>query len=165
MAKERSMKRLLRVLEIEEEQAEIALASAVADLRLLEQRADAAAQRIRSGRQLVVSSAFRGDASDRWAGQQESSSAMCHISFLRPLIAEAELAVTARRDQYFARRVDRRQAETLLNEAMAREAAEAGRTSQQGLDDWYLNRLHRRDAEKEQRKNDGKVESADSRET
>jgi hypothetical protein len=39
--------------------------------------------------------------------------------------------------------VERRQAETLISEAEARDALDAERKSQQGLDDWFRNRMHR----------------------
>jgi hypothetical protein len=45
--------------------------------------------------------------------------------------------------EYLAKRVERRQAETLIEEAQAQNALDAGRRSQQALDDWFLNRLHR----------------------
>jgi hypothetical protein len=66
---------------------------------------------------------------------------------LTPKIENAELEVTALRDEFLAKRVERRQAETLLKETEDRDAIEAGRRSQQSLDDWFGNRRHRRDAE------------------
>jgi hypothetical protein len=42
---------------------------------------------------------------------------------------------------FLAKRVERRQAETLIHEIEAQDAVIAGRRSQQALDDWYLNRL------------------------
>jgi hypothetical protein len=47
------------------------------------------------------------------------------------------------REVFLAKRVERRQAETLLREAESRQALEADRRTQHSLDDWYLSRLHR----------------------
>jgi hypothetical protein len=143
MAIARAMRRLLQVLEIEEEQAKLALESALSVLRLLEQRRAAAVERNRSGRQLVKASAQSGSLTDRWAGLEETQAGNRHAAFLMPRIAEAELVASVRQQEYLARRVERRQAETLIEEAEAREAVEAGRRNQRALDDWYLNRLHR----------------------
>ena len=43
--------------------------------------------------------------------------------------------------EFLAKRVERRQAETLIEETEAREAIEADRRNQQSIDDWYLNRM------------------------
>lgn len=143
MAGPKALARLLQVLEIEEEQAKIALESAVADHRLLEQRLNAAVERNRSGRRLIQASAASGDLTDRWAGLEESRLAGGHADRLKPMIKEAEVLVANRRQVYMAKRVERRQAQTLIEEAKAREAVEAARRSQRGLDDWYLNQLNR----------------------
>jgi hypothetical protein len=52
------------------------------------------------------------------------------------------------------KRVERKQAEALIQETEARDAVEANRHSQQALDDWYRNRLHRVEAEAEMRAED-----------
>jgi len=136
-----AMRRLLRVLELEEEQAKTALDSEVGSLRLLEQRLDAAIERNRNGRQLVHASAQSGDVMDRWAGIQDTETATRVAAFLEPRVREAEGIVATRQKEFLAKRVERRQAETLIEEAEAREAVKAGRRNQQALDDWYLNRL------------------------
>jgi len=152
MAKVRALRRLWRVLEIQEEQAKTALESAVAELRLLERRVDATTERIRSGRQLVVVSVQCGDMADRWAGLLEVRTGIEHFTFLRPYFVEANSVVSARREEYLAKRVDRRQAEILIEEAEKREAVLLGRNNQQGLDEWYLNRLHGRIADEGERR-------------
>ena len=143
MAVARAIRRLLQVLEIEEEQAKLALESALGELTLLKQRRATAVERNRGGRELVKTSARNGDLTDRWAGLEEALTGNRHAALLIPRIAEAELLVGARRQEYLARRVERRQAETLIEEAEARDAVDAGRRGQRALDDWYLNRLHR----------------------
>ena len=63
MAVSRAMRRLLRVLEIQEEQYRAALASALADLKRLEGAMAATAERDRGGRRLVAASASTGELS------------------------------------------------------------------------------------------------------
>jgi len=66
MAVSRAMRRLLRVLHIQEEQSRTALESAVAQLRRLEQAQTANDERGRSGRHLVTASALHGRLCANW---------------------------------------------------------------------------------------------------
>jgi hypothetical protein len=86
---------------------------------------------------------------DRLAGLEETRAAGRHASALAPRIAAAELDVVALRREFLARRVERRQAETLIQETEAQDAAEAGRRGQQALDDWFGNKMHRAGGEAE----------------
>jgi hypothetical protein len=137
----RTLRRLLRVLELEEEQAKGALEAALGELRRLEQKRLAAGARERRGRGLVVASARSGELADRLAGIEEARVARCAAGLLRERIAAAELQAAARREEYLAKRVQRGQAETLIGEAEAREALESDRRSQQSIDEWILNRV------------------------
>ena len=131
MAVSQALRRLLRVLEIEEEQS-----------GNLERSLTVTRVRERSGRRLVISSAQSGELRDRLAGLEETRAARRRAEALAPRIADAEVEVTAFREAFLAKRVERRQAETLISETEAQDAVIAGRRSQQALDDWYLNRLH-----------------------
>jgi flagellar export protein FliJ len=143
MTVSRALRRLLRIRELEEEQARLALDSSVGGLNRLEQALTATAERDRRGRRLVQTSAHSGELPDRLAGLEETRSADRLVQVLIPRIAAAGQQVTALRDEYLNARVERRQAETLIEEAEARDALDADRRSQQGLDDWFRNRLHR----------------------
>ena len=44
------------------------------------------------------------------------------------------------RQAFLGKRIERRQAETLIEEAEALESVEAGRRAQRDLDDWFLSR-------------------------
>ncbi len=103
----------------------------------------AASERDRRGRRLVETSARTGELADRLAGIEETRAAKRLAAALAPKIAESELDVAGLRQEFLARRIERRQAGTLIQEAAAQDAIEAGRHNQQGLDDWYGNRLHR----------------------
>jgi flagellar biosynthesis chaperone FliJ len=141
------MRRLLRIRELEEEQSRLALESAMGDVHRLEHARVAGIERDRRGRQLVHASIRSGEFRDRLAGLEESRAADRIELVLAPRIADAEQEVSSAREDYLSSRVERRQAETLIEEAEARETADRERRSQQALDDWYRNRLHRADGE------------------
>jgi hypothetical protein len=142
MAVSRALRRLLGIREIEEEQCRVALESALGELHLLKDALTANAERERRGRRLLESSAYTGELPDRLAGLEEIHAATRRKASLASKIADVEVDVTTLREDFLAKRVERRQAETMVRETEARDAAEAGRRSQQALDDWYGDRLH-----------------------
>jgi flagellar biosynthesis chaperone FliJ len=143
MAVARVLKRLLHIRDLEEEQSRMALESALGNLHLLQNAQAATIERDRRGRRLVLSSANSGELPDRLAGLEETHISERIAVTLAPRIAGAQRNVTQLREEYLAKRVERRQAETLIEEAQTRDTLDAGRRSQQALDDWFLNRLHR----------------------
>ena len=150
MAVSRALRRLLRIRDLEEEQSRLAMESALGELHRLEHALTASAEWERRGRRLVETSAYSGELQDRQAGLEETRAAARLADVLTPRIAEAEQDVAALREEFLGKRVERRQAETLIEEAEARDAIDADRRSQQALDDWYGNRLHQRTAETEE---------------
>jgi ABC-type Zn uptake system ZnuABC Zn-binding protein ZnuA len=149
MAVTRAMRRLLRVLEIQEDQYQAALASALADLKRLEEAMAATAKRDRRGRRLVAASASTGELADRLAGLEETRTAIRHAAALTPRITEARLTAGARQREFLSKRIERRQAETLIRKTEAEDNLGAGRRAQQGLDDWFLREVRRKTAEPE----------------
>jgi hypothetical protein len=79
---------------------------------------------------------------DRLAGLEETRAASRHAAALGPRIDAMGEEVAGLRQEFLLKRVERRQAETLIQEAEAREVIETGRRSQQTLDDWYSSRLY-----------------------
>jgi flagellar biosynthesis chaperone FliJ len=152
MAVSRALRRLLRIRELEEEQSRLALESALGELHRLEHALAATFERGRRGRNLVQSSIQTGQLTDRLAGFEETRSAGFHAAALEPRIDGMGVEVTDRRQEFLSKRVERRQAETLIAETEAQEAIEDGRRDQQALDDWYSSRLYR----------DGNSEGADT---
>lgn len=145
MAISRAIKRLLRVRELEEEQRRLALEAASTELAKLNGALQAAHQRGRRGRLLIAQSA--ANVQDRHAGVQEIQAAERFAQVLTPRIAEQEKVVAERRTEYMEKRMERRQAETLIEEAKAREELENSRKAQIALDDWYSNKLYREGAQ------------------
>ncbi|HEY1210953.1 MAG TPA: hypothetical protein VGE85_16420 [Terracidiphilus sp.] len=148
MAVSRALRRLLRIRNIQEEQSRLVLESALGELHRLEHSLAVTHERNRRGRSLIQTSAQSGQLTDRLAGLEETRSASHHAAALGPRIDGMGEEVADRRQEFLSKRVERRQAETLIQEAEAQEAIESGRRGQQALDVWYSSRLYR-EADKE----------------
>lgn len=143
MAVSRAMRRLQQVLEIQESECLAAMESARAELTQLEQNLVRSIARERGGRRLAAASATTGEIVDRIAGIEETRSARRLTAALEPRIAEAQAALDATRREFLSKRVERRQTETLIEEAEAAGKVEAARRAQKNLDDWFLSRRAR----------------------
>ena len=143
MAVSRALRRLLHIRELEEEQGRLALESALSELHRLESSLEATFERKHRGRSLVLSTADTGQLTDRLAGLEETRSAGRHAAALVPRIDGMGVEVAGRRQEFLSKRVERRQAETMIAETEAQDAIEDGRRGQQSLDDWYSSRLYR----------------------
>lgn len=133
----RALDRLLRIRHLQEEQRRTALEAAMGEMRRLVEALAAAGRRDAWGRRLIASSVRAGGVEDRFAGLEESRAAHRHTASLLPRIADAKDGIEALREQFLASRVERRQVETLIEEASALRAIEEGRRSQQAIDDAY----------------------------
>jgi len=149
MAASRALRRLLRIRDLEEEQCRLALESAQGDLNRLQDALKATVERERRGRRLVEASMRTGELPDRLAGIEESHAVDRLFAVLEPRIAAKEEEVMARRQEFLIKRIERRQAETLIVEAAAQETLEADRRSQQALDNWYASRQYREGGDSE----------------
>lgn len=143
MAPSPALCRLLRIRNLEEEQSRLALESAMGELARLQDALKATVERERHGRRLIEASACTGELPDRLAGIEEAHTADRLFAALGPRIAIKEDEVLARRQEFLLKRVERRQAETLIEAAEAQGAIEAGRRGQQALDNWYGSRKFR----------------------
>jgi hypothetical protein len=163
MAATRPLRRLLRVLEIEEEQRQLELESAVGELRRLERALAAAGERGRGGRLLIAQSAWSGEAADRLAGLEESRAGARGASFLAPRIVFSQQQVSRLREELLAKRVGRRQAEHVLRGVEARQQMKAARRGQQALDEGHLNRMRREEAERGRETHRGGTQPGEAR--
>ncbi len=133
----KTLRRLTRIRELEEEQSRLALEAAA---RIREQAAAellAAHQEQRNGRAELILGIERNDPRDRRTGLARMEVASRHAEHLRPQLQQLDDDLARQRDEYLARRTARRQVETLLGEAEQRARQEADRRAQQMLDDWY----------------------------
>jgi len=138
MAVSRGMRRLLSVLEAQEERYRAEMETARKDLNELDQMLAEAADRERGGRQSVTASALTNELAQRIVGLEEVRAGRRQAELLQPRIADAEARAGARREEFLSKRIERRQAETAVEKAEVQEAIEAGRRGQQALDDWFL---------------------------
>jgi hypothetical protein len=123
---------------MEEEMRRRGLESAQGELTQLETALKGAGQKERKGRQLVNAGVLSEVLPDRLAGLEEVHAGIRLGSFLQQHIEAATLQVNERREEYLAKRLERRQAETLIEAAEATDKVDANRKSQQALDEWYL---------------------------
>jgi len=135
-----ALRRLLGVRSLEEEQHRASLESALAELHALERALALARARERGGRAGVASSASDTDPAGRIAALAESSSAARHAATLASRISAAEQEADRLRQQFLLKRLERRQAETLIREEEGRDAVQAERRTQQHADDRFSSR-------------------------
>lgn len=140
MAISQSLRRLWRVLDLEEELRRRELESAQAELAKFNVALRAAGKRAREGRLLITAGVREEDLRDRLAGQSEVHAGMRRGAVLQQHIQQSTLAVETLRTAFLEKRVERKQAETLVRAREAREAVEEDRRTQQSLDTWYLMR-------------------------
>ena len=133
----KALERLLRIRALEEEQRRASMESALGELDSLKRAREAAAETERNGRARVGSSAASGSVVDRQAALVEMQAGRRRSRMLAARIAASEREAALRREEFLQKRVERRQAGTLVEQALAQEEIEAGRRLQQTMDDWY----------------------------
>lgn len=132
-----SLRRLLRIREMQEEQDKSALQTALGEMSRLETALAATEERERSGRRMVGSGARRGSLADRIAGLEEMRAAAGMTKALSVRIAAAERHVVALRDNLLSSRMQRRQTKTLVEAGEARESAKEVRRIQSNSDELH----------------------------
>ena len=142
MAVSKALRRLLHIRGIEEEQRRLSLESALGDLESLKLARHAAGERERRGNALLETGAKSGDLTDRQAGLVEADAAHRRALVLAPRIVASELETRQRRQEFLDKRVERRQAERLIEKTEAEDAIEFERQSQSAIDDLYGARRH-----------------------
>jgi flagellar biosynthesis chaperone FliJ len=137
MAAKQGLNRLLRVRQLEEELSRVELEVAVGDRNRMGEELASVAQRQAAGRRDLVRGIMERDTAGRAGSVIEVEQARRLQLRMEPRLEAAEDEVARQREEFLARKRDRRQVETLVDEQqrIAREAA--GRRAQQMLDDWY----------------------------
>ena len=138
-----ALKRLLRIRDLEQEQHRVALSSALAELHSIEEALSTAVQRERAGHKEFAAGARSGEIVTRHSAAVETAIGEQHRAALLPALSRAEAEAMRRRQAFLHKRMERRQAETLIQEAAAAEAIESARQGQQRLDEWFLARSAR----------------------
>lgn len=140
MAAPTSLKRLAAIRRAEEQHSRTRMEIAIAELHRLEQAFDGARNRAKQGRRSIASAAGSGDCDDRFAGIAEVAAADRLTNLLVERIHSAEQQISELRDAFLAKRIERRQAESLFESQTAHETLEFSRRSQIALDDWHRSR-------------------------
>jgi hypothetical protein len=161
MAVSRSLRRLLRIRDLQEEQGRLALESTQGELNRLEDGLKATENQDRRGRRLLDASAWSGELPDRLSGLEDSRTATRFAAVLAPRIEAKRMDVNIRRQEFQSMRVARKQAESLIADAVSEDAIDAGRRSQQGLDDWYSSKLHQAQSQQRRVEEGEKVANTD----
>jgi flagellar export protein FliJ len=139
-----ALRKLLRIRELEEEQSRIALETALGEMNRLKRALAGTAQSGQAARRLFASGVQSGNLTDRVAGVQEMRAADNLAGALSRKLVTAGPEVATLRERFLATRVQRRQAESLVNESKSRAELEEGRRSQRDLDDLHRARTQRK---------------------
>ena len=143
MRRPKALKRLLRIRELQEERKRCQLEAALARLDSLEKTRDAAAEMERRGRMLVGTSVLSGEIADRQAGLMQSEFASRRGRILATRIALTQKETIELRQEFMDKRVERQQAETLVDLENSKDKVESDRRSQRSMDDWFAARTRR----------------------
>ena len=136
----KSLERLLRVFEIQEETRKRDLAGAQTALSRMEDALTTAGEKASRGRKLLASALQSNDVNNRVAGQVEIESGELRSTFLKKSVQDMSIIVEEARGGYLEKRVERRQVEALVKAAETLAEIEEDRRAQQTLDDWFLTR-------------------------
>ncbi len=135
-----SLRRLLRIRVLQEEQERLALEAALSEADRVRSALEFCAQRGKDGRLVLTSGAQSGELTDRIAGLEEIKLADHAREALQVRVAEVERKAVILRENFIASRTLRRQTETLVEEREKRTEREEERRRQQDLDDWHGSR-------------------------
>jgi flagellar biosynthesis chaperone FliJ len=142
--------RLLDIRQAEERQSRNLMESVVLELRSLENISEDTHKRRKHARGLITTSLSTGDGLDRTAAIEEMAISERVATALQKKIEAIELQVERLRQDFLAKRIERRQVETLIDQAKAQEAIDSKRSTQIAMDDWYRAQ-HRSTSEKLER--------------
>lgn len=140
MAVSRSLRRLLQLRQAEEEHRKAQLHLAILELSKLQYSLRLAYAQAQRGRALLAESIRTGDMEGRLSGMNEIDGAERRAHFVSAEIRAMEIAVEKLRGEFLAKRMERRQAGSLVESAMVREDLDQKRRSQTALDDWFQTR-------------------------
>lgn len=129
--------RLHSIRIVEEQEKRTAMDLAMSNLGRLREAAAANDARTRQARLLISRSINNGDLEERHAGQQELMLASRTAKNIADLIEAADQALLGLREQYLAKRVERRQVEALLKAEREKLQREETRRAQFQLDEWF----------------------------
>ena len=137
MTASRNLGRLRSIREAEEGQSRALMESVLGELRRMESALKSTEKRRQGARVLMATSVNTGEWIDRIAAMEELAMTERLASALVARIEATEKQAERIRQEFVAKRIERRQVETLLHAANAQEAIETKRKSQAAMDEWH----------------------------
>jgi flagellar export protein FliJ len=131
------LKRLHVVRKAQERQCRTLMEMALADQYRLQEKLKAVHKRRVWARTLLAASVMSGEVDDRLACLEEIGACERLSAVVKKKVEAAEQQVLKLRQEYLAKRIERRQVESLLETAQIKETAEANRKEQKLLDEWH----------------------------
>ena len=131
------LRRFRELRRLEEQDHATVLESARAELQQIDDALQQTSVRKMSARSLIEKSMGTGKTRDWIAGHAEIDSAERVRTILKKRKHLAEQRVESAQARYLAKRIESRQAETLLRAALHREEKAAQRRNQSALDEWF----------------------------
>ncbi len=137
MSSAKVLERLLRLRELEEEQQRFALETVVVERNRSAARLALSLSVQAETRQSYTERIEADDPPGRLDATLRLANSLKESAYCQWQWEATDRAVAAAQEQYFAQRLLRRQAETLVEEQRRKANVEATRRAQQMLDDWY----------------------------
>lgn len=143
MKRASQIRRLCTLRRLEEQHRATLLEEVKQRLQGIDEALKQSGEQRNDGRALVTESVVRGCVEDRVAGLEEIENAKRRLRALLIARTRSERQLVQSRDEFLAKRTERRQADTVLDAARREEARTAERRSQSELDDWHRMAHHR----------------------
>jgi hypothetical protein len=159
-----SLKRILKVRKLIEDQSRAQLDLAMRNLAEVERGIASWERRGSASRELARAAMIDQDPESRLAAEVEESICSWTVERLKPVQENFREQVVVRREQFLEDRKQTLQASSILSKIQAEVEAERLRKAQQALDEWYQTERLRLQLEQERRSQKGNVAS-DSSET
>lgn len=137
MSTPHSLHRLHELRQAEEEQRKALLQAALGELHGLKSAMKSAFGRLMQGRSLLKQSLLSGDMAARLSANEEIAGSRRLVNAFSSRIHGAGAVVEKLRDDLLAKRLERRQAGTLLASIIEQQELQERRRAQVALDDWY----------------------------
>jgi hypothetical protein len=140
MQKEKTLARLSRLRQMEEDMSRLELEAAVVERERLFRYWQAASNARGAGRRSFSQSVEEGDGAARQNSLLDIEQGRRRQESFAAMLNTADRAIEQLRMNFLARRTATRQTETLMQEARAERRAEEAKRVQQMLDDWFGHR-------------------------
>jgi flagellar biosynthesis chaperone FliJ len=141
-----TLRRLLRLRALEEEQSRMLLEAAEAEVKRLESALASVRQSEHQGRELVTRSVQDREPSDRIAGVEQIRACGQAADWIAGRTPQVEAEARAQRSDFVEKRIQRRQVESLHTAGVSQSRFREEKRMQQAQDEWHRMRLQSADS-------------------